>query len=72
MATLNERLSQLQTERGVLKKDIAKAVGISLMAYYRYEKGERQPTADIIIKFADYFNVSADYLLGRSDTPKIQ
>lgn len=69
MATLSDRLMQLQAERNVLKKDISKAVGISVMAYYRYERNERQPTADILIALADFFDVSLDYLVGRSDDP---
>jgi len=69
MSSLSERLIHLQFEKQKLKKDIAKAAGVSVMAYYRYENGERQPTADTLTKLADYFDVSADYLLGRSDNP---
>ncbi|MCL2851649.1 MAG: helix-turn-helix domain-containing protein [Defluviitaleaceae bacterium] len=68
MPSFGERLIQLQTEHKLLKKDVAEAVGISVMAYYRYETGERLPPSDVLSKFADYFEVSADYLLGRSDT----
>lgn len=71
MATLGERLQQLQTERGILKKDIAKEVGLSIMGYYRYERGERQPTADVLIALADFFDVSIDYLVGRTDNPEV-
>lgn len=71
MATLGERLQQLQTERGILKKDIAKEVGLSIMGYYRYERGERQPTADVLITLADFFDVSIDYLVGRTDNPEV-
>ena len=69
MASLSDRLVYLQREKNVLKKDIANAAGVSIMGYYRYEKGNRQPTADKLIKLADFFNVSTDYLLGRSDNP---
>ena len=71
MATLGERLQQLQIERGILKKDIAKEVGLSIMGYYRYERGERQPTADVLITLADFFDVSIDYLVGRTDNPEV-
>ena len=67
MTNLSERLISLQKERNVLKKDVAAAIGISVMAYYRYERGERQPTTDILIAIAEYFDVSLDYLVGRSD-----
>ena len=66
MPTLGERLTFLQAERQLLKKDIAAAAGLSLMGYYRYERGERQPPADVLIALADYFDVSLDYLVGRS------
>ena len=68
MASLSERLIELQTTRNLLKKDIAKAVGISVMGYYRYETGERQPPLDTLIALANYYDVSLDYLVGRKDT----
>lgn len=71
MPNLSERLIQLQQERNVLKKEIANAVGVSIMGYYRYENGERSPNADILIKLADYFDVSLDYLVGRTDNPEV-
>lgn len=69
MANLSERLVELQESKHILKKDIANAIGVSIMGYYRYEKGDRQPTTDILIALADYFDVSLDYLVGRSDDP---
>ena len=47
------------------------AVGLSRVAYYRYEKGERDPAAPLLIALADYFDVSLDYLVGRSDNPAV-
>ena len=72
MSTLSERLIQLKTERKLLQKDIAKGSGIALRTYQYYERGEREPSASALIALADYFDVSLDYLVGRSDTPKIQ
>lgn len=69
MSNFCERLQQLQSEYGLLKKDISQTIGISTMAYYRYETGERIPTADKLIALADIFDVSLDYLVGRSDNP---
>ena len=71
MATLSDRLQQLKTEKKLLQKDIAKDNNLSLRAYQYYERGERNPTSDILIKLADYFNVSLDYLVGRSNDPEI-
>ncbi len=70
MSNLSERLQELKASRNLLQKDIAASVNLSLRAYQRYEYGERQPTADVLIALADYFGVSLDYLVGRSDDPK--
>lgn len=69
MVNLATRLIELKEKNNVLQKDIAKSVGLSLRSYQRYEYGERNPTSDVIIKLCDYFDVSADYLLGRTDNP---
>lgn len=69
MPTLSERLIELKESKNLLQKDIAKAINLSLRSYQRYEYGEREPTSSILIKIADYFNVSIDYLVGRSDDP---
>jgi transcriptional regulator with XRE-family HTH domain len=49
---------------------INKDVGISISLVTYYSKGERQPTIDNLVKLADYFNVSVDYLLGREENKK--
>jgi len=69
MLTFSERIIQLKKERNLLQKDIAKDIGLSLRAYQHYEYGEKEPTLSNIIKLCNYFNVSADYLLGLSDDP---
>lgn len=71
MSTLSERLQLLKSERNLLQKDIAKDNHLSLRAYQYYERGERNPTSDVLIALADYFDVSLDYLVGRTDNPKI-
>lgn len=50
------------------QNEIAKALGITQRTYSNYEAGNRQPDQDTLIKIADYFNVSVDYLLGRTET----
>ena len=67
MAELRERLVQLREERNILQKDVAKDIGMSIVGYQRYEYGTRKPDSDIIIKLADYFRCSTDYLLGRTE-----
>lgn len=71
MPTLSERLKQLKTERNLLQKNISKDTKLSLRSYQYYEKGERKPDSDTLIILADYFDVSIDYLVGRTENPKV-
>ncbi len=48
---------------------MAELCEIGLTTYRRYESGEREPTATVLWKMADVFEVSVDYLIGRSDEP---
>ena len=68
--TFPERILELKKSRNLLQKDIANSVGITIRNYQRYEKGQAQPTLPVLYKLADYFDVSLDYLVGRSDDPK--
>lgn len=65
----SERLNALLDERCLGKKDVVSATGISKSAYYRYVTGEREPTTSVLIALANFFNVSTDYLLGRTNNP---
>lgn len=50
--------------------DFCSAIDISFSTYQNYESGKRVPTADILLKLADFYGVSVDYLLGRETEPK--
>ena len=67
--SFSERIIQLKNERKLLQKDIASSIGLSLRAYHYYEKGQKEPTLSVLLRLADYFDVSLDYLVGRSDDP---
>lgn len=67
---LAERLKELRKERGVRQEQVAVALDISMSAYCNYEQGKREPTASVLDRMADYYSVSVDYLLGRSDIRK--
>lgn len=67
--TFPERLLQLKQERKVLQKDVAAGIGLSLRGYQYYEKGQKEPTLSALIRLADFYDVSLDYLVGRSDEP---
>ncbi|HOQ37856.1 MAG TPA: helix-turn-helix transcriptional regulator [Acetivibrio sp.] len=59
-------LKQLREEKKLSQKDIANFLGITRQAVASYELAKREPDYDVLKKLADYFNVSIDYLLGRS------
>ena len=67
--TFYDRIIHLKQERNLLQKDIAAGAGIGLRQYQRYEKKEGEPSMESIIKLCNFFNVSADYLLGLSNDP---
>ena len=62
-----QRLKELREEKGLSIKTLAKELGVSDIAIGRWEKGLRTPNIDTLILVANYFNVSADYLLGLKD-----
>ena len=62
-------LKTTRTNFGITQKDFATILGITERSYQRYENGNNTPPYDTLIKIADYFNVSIDYLLGRTDNP---
>ena len=61
------RLKLLREERGLFQSDIAKVLNVSIAAVGFYENEKRDMSPDTILKLADYFNVSTDYLLGKTD-----
>lgn len=67
MDTISIRLKELRKEKDVMQKDVANFLDISSSAYGFYEQGKRTPTSDIVVKLAKYFDVSTDYLLGKTD-----
>ena len=70
MKILAERLRLLRTEKKLSQVEFAKIIGLSTNGYQRYELDERDPVAPVIVEIAKYYNVSADYLLGLTDTPR--
>lgn len=70
MSTTQNRLKELRINKNVMAKTMAEFLKITPRNYQRYEKGEIDAPASKLINLADYFNVSLDYLVGRSDNPK--
>lgn len=65
-----QRLRDLRTQSNVSVANLCEAVGITKSAVSRFEHGKDNPNYNTLCALADYFNVSLDYLVGRSDDPQ--
>lgn len=65
------RLKFLRQQKGISQLKLAMDLMMNQNSISRYENGEREADYATLIKFADYFNVSIDYLLCRTDNPKL-
>lgn len=65
----SSNLRELIAKRGTTITALSKALGISRQAVSQYTDGTGQPNVDKLVMIADYFGVSADYLIGLSDIP---
>ena len=63
------RLKEIRKSKGISQLKLAIDLNTSQNTISRYETGEREPGINELIKLADYFNVSIDYLLERTDIP---
>lgn len=65
MAKLFERLRLLRNEQNLSQEKTAAEIGVGFSTYRRYETGERVPDADVLVRMADFYGVTLDYLAGR-------
>lgn len=63
-------LEHLRKERGMSLNALATEIGITNQAVSLLEKGKRSPSFEVLCALADFFDVSLDYLVGRSDVPE--
>lgn len=68
---ITDRLIKLRENRQLKQTEVAKLLNIGTVTYNRYEKGEREPDHNMLVRLATFFNVSVDYLLGINDIPNI-
>ena len=64
-----ERMRDLREDLDKTQQEVASFLGMQRSVYRRYEGGERETPAWVVVKLADYYKVSTDYLLGRTDDP---
>ncbi len=71
MNILGQRLKQLRTERGLVQQEIADILGIRVRSYQAIERGDVNTTLPRLIQIADYYGVSTDFLLGRTENREV-
>ena len=71
MVIFKDHLRAIRKERKHTQREAAAAAGVTERNYQDWEYGKTKPTFDTLIALADYFDVSLDYLVGRSDNPNI-
>ena len=64
------RLRELRDEKDLTQTEIAKMLGMSQTGYSKYETGENDIPTDVLIKLANFYNTSIDYLLGQNDNKR--
>lgn len=61
------RIRELREDHDLTQRQIAAILGIKQPQYFRYEQGYRDIPSDLLIKLADFYDTSTDYILGRTD-----
>lgn len=71
MSTFGQRFKELRKNKGLTQETLAKNFYLNKSSISRYEQNKQLPEMDLLKKFADFFDVSIDYLLGRTDEMKV-
>ena len=61
------RIKDLREAKGINMREAAKLLNLPYTTYVGYEKGQREPSSEVLIQLANFYEVSIDYLVGRSD-----
>lgn len=72
MADFSERLRSLRREQRYKQREMADICGVKLRSYQSYEYKQSYPDVPGLLRLADFFGVSLDYLMGRSDVREVQ
>lgn len=68
--TLGDKIIRLRQDKDITQKELAKLLHIDQSMISYYEKNKKRPSFEVLTKIADIFNVSIDYLMGRTDDPR--
>lgn len=66
-----DRLTNLRNKRNISQYEVAEKLNVDRSRYCKWEQGKSRPSYEMLAQIADFFNVTTDYLLGRTDDPKI-
>ena len=69
MSQIAARIRALREQAFFSQQRLSKTLGIAQSSLCRYETGETEPSAAVLLKYADFFDVSMDYIFGRTDDP---
>lgn len=72
MTTLGKRIKELRENKGVRQEDIADIFGFGKSTISLWESGKNEPDYEVVVKLAEYFGVTTDYLLGHESLIKIE
>lgn len=71
MTAFSERIKELRLEHGLTQEQLGKIIGVKHFSIYSYEKGRACPEMKGLVALADFFEVSMDYLAGRTDKKEV-
>jgi len=71
MSIFADRIKECRKNINKTQSDVAHALGITESGYQKYELGNNEPKMETLNKLADYFDVSIDYLMGRTNNSKL-
>jgi transcriptional regulator with XRE-family HTH domain len=69
-SNVGSRIAQLRERQKWTQEELASKLGITRAALSHYEKGRREPDHEVLVKLADCFRVSVDFLVGRTQNPQ--
>ncbi|MCL2697613.1 MAG: helix-turn-helix transcriptional regulator [Oscillospiraceae bacterium] len=67
MINFAEHIRNIRKSKSLTQKEVAEGIGVDECVYQRYENNKAKPSFENIIALADFFDISADYLLGRKE-----
>lgn len=71
MSAVYQRIHDLREDRDLTQKKMGEILSCSQRVYSNYERGELDIPTEILLRLADYYDVSVDYILGRTDNPAV-